>query len=137
MFLVNSRLRSFAAALAAQRVATNNKQFPTDNLRCWLVVVSRLSPSFGRPGQGIYRRYARFFAEFLNENSLVHLRILSSPTCVGLRYECLDVDNDVAGFSRLIFLYPWPRPEGFSLGHLSNRWQQTTNNFQLTTCVVS
>ena len=26
------------------------------------------------------------FAEFLNESSLDHLRILSSPTCVGLRY---------------------------------------------------
>lgn len=26
------------------------------------------------------------FAEFLNESSLAHLRILSSPTCVGLRY---------------------------------------------------
>ncbi len=26
------------------------------------------------------------FAEFLNEVSLAHLRILSSPTCVGLRY---------------------------------------------------
>ena len=26
------------------------------------------------------------FAEFLNKGSLVRLRILSSPTCVGLRY---------------------------------------------------
>ena len=26
------------------------------------------------------------FAEFLNEGSLARLRILSSPTCVGLRY---------------------------------------------------
>ena len=26
------------------------------------------------------------FAEFLNESSLAHLRILSSTTCVGLRY---------------------------------------------------
>src|SRR5512141_2714182 len=26
------------------------------------------------------------FAEFLNESFLAHLRILSSPTCVGLRY---------------------------------------------------
>src|SRR5699024_11454441 len=26
------------------------------------------------------------FAEFLNESSLAHLRILSSSTCVGLRY---------------------------------------------------
>ncbi len=27
-----------------------------------------------------------YFAEFLNKGSLEHLRILSSPTCVGLRY---------------------------------------------------
>jgi hypothetical protein len=27
-----------------------------------------------------------YFAEFLNNSSLAHLRILSSPTCVGLRY---------------------------------------------------
>ncbi|RXN47164.1 hypothetical protein C1H88_11255 [Streptococcus agalactiae] len=27
-----------------------------------------------------------YFAEFLNESSLAHLRILSSTTCVGLRY---------------------------------------------------
>ena len=27
-----------------------------------------------------------FFAEFLNEDSLVHLRLLASSTCVGLRY---------------------------------------------------
>ena len=29
------------------------------------------------------------FAEFLNEGSLARLRILSSPTCVGLRYGLL------------------------------------------------
>ncbi len=36
--------------------------------------------------QGLFQSYARCIAEFLNEGSLVHLRILSSPTCVGLRY---------------------------------------------------
>jgi hypothetical protein len=30
------------------------------------------------------------FAEFLNEGSHLHLRIFSSPTCVGLRYGYLD-----------------------------------------------
>jgi len=30
--------------------------------------------------------YGRFFAEFLNEKSLVPLRLLASSTCVGLRY---------------------------------------------------
>lgn len=30
------------------------------------------------------RTYGRFFAEFLSEVSLVHLRLLASSTCVGL-----------------------------------------------------
>gem|GEM_PF-6345526 len=37
-------------------------------------------------GQAIYRRYGRFFAEFLNEHCPGHLGILSPSTCVGLRY---------------------------------------------------
>ena len=37
-------------------------------------------------GQALSRSYGRCFAEFLNEGSLVHLRLLASPTCVGLRY---------------------------------------------------
>ena len=35
------------------------------------------------PGQALSRNYGRCFAEFLNEGSLVHLRLLASPTCVG------------------------------------------------------
>src|SRR5690606_6664970 len=35
------------------------------------------------------------FAEFLNESSLDHLRILSSPTCVGLRYGHLNSSLEV------------------------------------------
>ena len=38
-------------------------------------------------GQALLLTYGRFFAEFLNEDSLVPLRILSSPTSVGLRYD--------------------------------------------------
>ena len=38
-----------------------------------------------------------YFAEFLNNSSLVDLRILSSPTCVGLRYGHLRLPS---GFSR-------------------------------------
>ena len=34
-------------------------------------------------GQALLRTYGRCFAEFLNEGSLVHLRLLASPTCVG------------------------------------------------------
>jgi hypothetical protein len=32
-----------------------------------------------------------YFAEFLNQGSLKRLRILSLPTCVGLRYDHLDI----------------------------------------------
>ena len=38
-------------------------------------------------GQALSLNYGRCFAEFLNEVSLVHLRLLASPTCVGLRYD--------------------------------------------------
>ena len=38
-------------------------------------------------GQALYRRYGRFFAEFLKDDSLVPLRLLASPTSVGLRYD--------------------------------------------------
>ena len=36
--------------------------------------------------QSLFQSYGRFFAEFLNEGSLVRLRLLALPTCVGLRY---------------------------------------------------
>jgi hypothetical protein len=34
-------------------------------------------------GESIFLSYGRFFAEFLNEGSLVHLRLLAQSTCVG------------------------------------------------------
>ena len=34
----------------------------------------------------LYRRYGRFFAEFLKDESLVPLGLLALSTCVGLRY---------------------------------------------------
>ena len=37
-------------------------------------------------GQTLSRSYGRFFAEFLNEDSLAHLGLLDLSTCVGLRY---------------------------------------------------
>ena|SRR6185312_6733256 len=36
--------------------------------------------------QALFRSYGRCFAEFLNEESLVHLGLLDLSTCVGLRY---------------------------------------------------
>ena len=62
MFLVNSRLGHFSAAFSALRLRIAPTKAP-------------LLPKLR--GQ---------FAEFLNESSLERLRILSSPTCVGLRY---------------------------------------------------
>jgi len=56
VFLVNSRLYSFAAG----------------------------DPIMGR--QSLSRSYGRYFAEFLNASSLVHLGLLDHPTGVGLRY---------------------------------------------------
>ena len=37
-------------------------------------------------GQSLFRSYGRFFAEFLNEGSLVGLGLLDPSTGVGLRY---------------------------------------------------
>ena len=37
-------------------------------------------------GQTLSRSYGRCFAEFLDEESLVHLGLLDLSTCVGLRY---------------------------------------------------
>ena len=37
-------------------------------------------------GQTLSRSYGRCIAEFLNEDSLVHLGLLDLSTCVGLRY---------------------------------------------------
>ena len=44
-------------------------------------------------GQGLSRTYARFFAEFLRDVSLVRLGLLALTTCVGLRYRpaCLNL----------------------------------------------
>jgi len=49
-------------------------------------------------GEVILRTYDRFIAEFLNEDSPVHLRLLASPTCVGFRYGRYFVSS--RGFSR-------------------------------------
>ena len=58
--------------------------------------VFRCGPAYA--GQALSRGYGRCFAEFLKEGSLVHLRILSSPTCVGLRYRYYYLGS--RGFSR-------------------------------------
>ena len=47
--------------------------------------------------QGLSRSYARFFAEFLNEDSPIRLGVLHQPTCVGFRYGRHTLDS--RGFS--------------------------------------
>ena len=37
-------------------------------------------------GRTLFRSYGRYIAEFLSEESLVHLGLLDLSTCVGLRY---------------------------------------------------
>ena len=49
-------------------------------------------------GQALYRRYGRFFAEFLKDESLVPLGLLALSTCVGLRYG--SYFPNLRGFSR-------------------------------------
>lgn len=50
----------------------------------WLLVIPMRSIGW----QSISQSYGRYFAEFLNEGSPVHLRLLAQFTCVGLRYGC-------------------------------------------------
>ena len=52
-----------------------------------------------------------YFAEFLNNSSLAHLRILSSSTCVGLRYGHLHLPVSVCGTgtSVLVSGFSWQR----------------------------
>jgi hypothetical protein len=42
--------------------------------------------AFTAAGQSLFRSYGRCIAEFLDEDSLVHLGLLALSTCVGLRY---------------------------------------------------
>ena len=56
-----------------------------------------LQPSFNR-GQALSLTYGRFFAEFLNDDSLVPLGLLALSTCVGFRYG--DLTLVLTDFSR-------------------------------------
>ena len=93
MFLVNSCLGSLAAAPSLYLQDTVNKDsslsicclkdfdislFSKENWQCHLV--NKVT------GQTLSRSYGRYIAEFLNEESLVHLGLLDLSTCVGLRY---------------------------------------------------
>ena len=62
MFLVNSRLGLFSATSSSFICSMSPTEVP------------------------LLPKLRGHFAEFLNEGSLARLRILSPPTCVGLRY---------------------------------------------------
>ena len=68
MFLVNSRYRRFSAT-----------------------PFSSSSKLIHLPGVHLLPKLRCDFAEFLNQGSLKRLRILSLPTCVGLRYDHLAI----------------------------------------------
>ena len=61
-------------------------------------------------GQALYRRYGRFFAEFLEDLSLVRLGLLALTTCVGLRYDLYE--NILRRFSRKHARNDQPRRTG-------------------------
>ena len=75
VFLVNSRLGLVTAT-------------PLDATREGLYLIGAL----------LLPKLRSYVAEFLNQVSLEHLRILSSSTCVGLRYGQLYIS--LSGFSR-------------------------------------
>ena len=81
MFLLNSRLTSFVAPRPLCSPIFSNNFLILQNL----IEIKNLSESL-EGGEILSRTYDRCIAEFLNEDSPVHLRLLASPTCVGFRY---------------------------------------------------
>ena len=58
--------------------------------------------------QSLSQSYGRFFAEFLNEGSLVHLRLLALSTCVGFSTVLISlILEDFLG--TLLALVPLPK----------------------------
>lgn len=86
------------------------------------------------------------FAEFLDEGSLARLWILSSPTCVGLRYghlaPSLEAFLGSVGSASSVLYLPSPSPlrlhvGRFSLPHTLQAWTHSTNGaLRLPSCVT-
>ena len=55
-------------------------------------------------GESISLSYGRFFAEFLNEGSLVHLRLLAQSTCVGFSTDSVALTLEDFPGTLLIFV---------------------------------
>ena len=64
-------------------------------------------------GQAFSRTYGRLFAEFLNEDSPVHLGVLHQPTCVGFRYGLPTIDSRRFSRKRALRNFPRIAPQNF------------------------
>ena len=73
----------YTSARALAETCVFGKQSPQP-FHCGRQKLRRLAPS--PPAALLIPKLRSEFAEFLNEGSLARLRILSLPTCVGLRY---------------------------------------------------
>ena len=73
--------------------------------------------------QAILRTYGCFFAEFLNEESLVRLGLLDLPTCVGLRYGCHN--NILRRFSRRPALRDF---QNLAIKNFHDTWKHSLKN---------
>ena len=93
VFLLNSRLGRFAATCSCWGARPYHKQ-------------ASLLP-----------KLRDHYAEFLDHVSLVHLRLLASPTCVGFRYGHLEAPHPAFLACRLQTNCAWVAPRAF--GHVS------------------
>ena len=106
MFLVNSRLGNFRCGPCTSQnlgAADERKNFADERgynicvylrARLWRASASICGASklCEMHGQALFQSYGRFFAEFLEDLSLVRLALLELTTCVGLRYGLLSIE---------------------------------------------
>ena len=59
-------------------------------------------------GQALSLSYGRFFAEFLEDLSLVRLSLLDSTTCVGLRYGTVMFNPNEVFLGSVLLIFAWP-----------------------------
>ena len=78
--------------------------------------------------QSISLSYGRCFAEFLNEGSLVHLRLLAQSTCVGFSTDFTLLTLEVFPGTLLYFVPPANRSSTSILGYILRIYLQDTLN---------